>query len=387
MSSTLLAGDEATWRSRRTGAKWRVYPADVLPLWVAEMDAEPCEPVVGAVTAALGRGDTGYALGNEFVEAGAAYASDTWAWTVDRTRTSPVADVMIGLTEVLRGVTDPGGPVVLSSPVYNAFFDFLDMAGRRVVDAPLTPAGRLDPEALDRAFGEARASGGRGSHALHGPAYLLCNPQNPTGTVHTRAELETLAALAARHEVTVISDEIHAPIVHEGTFTPYLTVEGGERGVTLLSPSKAWNLAGLKAALVVTGAESPPGATLHEVHSHGASHLGQIAGVAAWTKGRDWLASVTAEIDANRLLLARLLAEHLPDIRYAVPASTYLAWLDCRPLDLGPDPAAVFRERGRVAFSSGPSFGETGRGFVRVNLATAPAILTEAVDRMVGALA
>ena len=379
MSSTLLTGDAATWRSRRTGVKWGVYAADVLPLWVAEMDAEPCLPVVEAVDAAMRRGDTGYPLGDEFIAATAAYASDTWSWTVDTRHASPVADVMIGVSEVLRGVTDPGGPVVVSSPVYNAFFDFVDMTGRRVVDAPLTPAGRLDPEALDRTFGEARAGGERA-------AYLLCNPQNPTGTLHTREELETLATIAQRHGVTVVADEIHAPIVHDGDFVPYLTVVGGQRAVSLLSASKAWNLAGLKAAVVVVGDEAPPGATLHEVHSHGASHLGQIAGIAAWTQGREWLATVTAEIDANRTLLVRLLAERLPQIRYAVPAATYLAWLDCRELGLGDDPAAVFRERGQVAFSSGRSFGDTGRGFVRVNLATSPAILTEAVDRMVGAL-
>lgn len=380
MSSTLLTGDATTWRPRRTGVKWGVYADDVLPLWVAEMDAEPCAPVVEAVDAAMRRGDTGYPLGDEFVEAAAAYASDTWSWSVDTRRASPVADVMIGVAELLRGVTDPGGPVVVSSPVYNAFFDFVEMTGRRIVDAPLTTAGRLDPEALDRAFGEARAGGER-------TAYVLCNPQNPTGTLHTREELETLAAIASRHDVTVVADEIHAPIVHDGAFTPYLTVDGGERGVSLVSTSKAWNLAGLKAAVVVTGDEAPPAATLHEVHSHGASHIGQIAGIAAWTQGREWLATVTAEIDANRTLLARLLAERLPQIRYAVPAATYLAWLDCRELGLGDDPAAVFRERGQVAFSSGPSFGASGRGFVRVNLATSPAILTEAVDRMVGALA
>lgn len=379
MSSTLLTGDAALWRSRRTGVKWGLYDDDVLPLWVAEMDAEPCEPVVEAVGAALRRGDTGYPLGRDFVEAGAAYAAQTWSWTIDRTRASAVADVMIGVSEIVRSVTDPGGPVVLSSPVYNAFFDFLGMLGRRVVDAGLTPGGRLDLEALDRAFGEATAGGER-------TAYLLCNPHNPTGTVHTRAELQTLAEIANRHGVAVIADEIHAPIVHEGTFTPYLTVDGGQRGVSLISPSKAWNLAGLKAALVVTGSEAVRGLTLHEVHSHGASHLGQIAAVAAWTDGRDWLARVTEEIATNGRLLGRLLTDRLPQIGYAAPASTYLAWLDCRELGLGPDPASVFRERGRVAFSSGPSFGDTGQGFVRVNLATSPEILTEAVDRMVGAL-
>lgn len=375
MTSRILAGDAATWRSNRTGIKWGAYAPDVLPLWVAEMDAAPCAPVVEAVTAAMRRGDTGYPLGREFVDAAADYARDTWSWTFSPALASPVADVMIGVGEIVREVTDPGGTVVISSPVYNAFFDFLSMMGREISDAPLTTQGRLDPEALDRAFGAATAGGGR-------TAYLLCNPQNPTGTVHTRAELESLAEIADRHGVVVVADEIHAPIVHEGTFTPYLSVTGGERGVCLTSASKAWNLAALKAAVVVRGAEAPASMELHEVHSHGASHLGQIAAISAWVDGRDWLAQVTQEISENRTLLGRLLAEHLPQVGYAAPAATYLAWLDFRALGWGDDPASLLRERARVALSSGPSFGERGKGFARLNLATSPEILTEAVERM-----
>jgi cystathionine beta-lyase len=147
MTSPLLSGDAESWRERRTGVKWRLYAEDVLPLWVAEMDAAPCEPVVEAVTAALRRGDTGYPMGGELVEAGAAYAADTWSWIVDTSRASPVADVMTGVSELVRRVTDPGGPVVVSSPVYNAFFDFIDMTGppggRRSVDrrGPPRPRG------------------------------------------------------------------------------------------------------------------------------------------------------------------------------------------------------------------------------------------------------
>lgn len=376
MTSRILAGDAANWRSSRTGVKWGLYADDVLPLWVAEMDAEPCVPVVEAVSAALQRGDTGYPLGHDFVNAAVAYAAQTWSWAIERSRVTPVADVMTALSEVVRSVTGPSGPVVVSSPVYNAFFDFVAMTGRQIVDAPLDVNGRLDPEVLDRTFGEVTAGGERA-------AYLLCNPQNPTGTVHSAAELETLAAIAHQHHVVVIADEIHAPIVHDGTFTPFLSVPGGERGVSLLSASKAWNLAGLKAALAVIGHDARSDVALHEVHTHGASHLGQIAAVAAWTDGRAWLAQVTEEINANRALLGRLLAQHLPEIGYAAPAATYLAWLDCRPLGWGDDPAAVLRERGRVALSPGLSFGETGRGFVRLNLATSPEIVTEAVERMV----
>ncbi|KGN38630.1 MalY/PatB family protein [Knoellia subterranea] len=379
MTSRILAGTADSWRSRRTGVKWGVYPADVLPLWVAEMDAEPCEPVIDAVTAALRRGDTGYGLGREFVETAAAYAGRTWSWTIDPSRVTPVADVICGVSELLRSVTSPGDPVIVSSPVYNAFFDALDMLGRKTLDAPLNAEGRLDPESLDRTFGEATAGGERA-------AYLLCNPQNPTGTVHTAADLATLAEIANRHGVVVISDEIHAPIVHQGRFTPYLTVPGGERGVALHSASKAWNLAALKSAVVVLGGEALPELALHEVHTHASSHLAQIASVAAWTSGEDWLRQLTSEIADNAALLGELLSEQLPRIGYVPPASTYLAWLDCRELDLGDDPSVQFRDRGRVALSSGPSYGATGVGFVRLNLATSPEILTEAVARMARAL-
>ncbi|PRY56623.1 cystathionine beta-lyase [Knoellia remsis] len=379
MTSRILSGDADFWRSRRTGVKWGLYAADVLPLWVAEMDAAPCDPVVAAVAAAMRRGDTGYPLGRSFVEAAVSYAARTWSWTVPASRAMPVADVMTGLSEVVRVVTDPGGPVVVSSPVYNAFFDHLDLVDRRVVDAPLTDAGRLDLDLLDRTFGEVRARGERA-------AYLLCNPQNPTGTVHTRDELTALAALAETHDVVVISDEIHAPIVHDGPFVPYLSVPGGSRGVALVSASKAWNLAGLKAAVVVIGEDARPDVALHEVLTHGSGHLGQVAAIAAWGEGEAWLRQLTGEVAENAALLGRLLAQRIPAIGYAAPASTYLAWLDCRALGLGDDPAAVFRERGRVAFSSGPSFGERGRGFTRVNLATSPEILEEAVTRMENAL-
>ena len=181
---------------------------------------------------------------------------------------------------------------------------------------------------------------------------------------------------------------MHAPVVYEGGrgFTPFLTVPGAERAFSVFSPSKGWNLAGLKSALAVAG----PGASdvrLHEVHTHGSSHLGAIAHVAAMDDGRQWQARLLGELDANRLLLGRLLAEHLPDVRWVAPEATYLAWLDCRPLGLGDDPAAVFRRRGRVALASGPGYGaDAGRGFARLNFATAPEVLEDAVRRMASCL-
>ncbi len=381
MDTPILGAGEPELRRDRTSVKWVAYPPDVLPLWVAEMDAAPCPAVVRAVTDAVQRGDTGYGWAPRYAASVARYARDTWGWELDPSAGRVVTDVMIGAFEVIRLLTDEGGPVVVSPPVYDSFFGFVEAVGRRRVDAPLTPEGRLDPDALEAAFREATA---RGEHAV----YLLCNPQNPTGTLHRREELEVLAALAAEHGVRVVSDEIHAPLVLPGSpaFTPFLTVAGGERGFAVFSPSKGWNLAGLKTALVVAGdAARADLERLHHVHTHGSSHIGAIAHVAALDEGREWLARLREELSGNLDLLGRLFAEHLSEVHWQRPEATYLAWLDCRDLGLGDDPAAELRRRGRVALGSGPRYDpENGQGFVRLNIATSPAVLEEAVRRMAG---
>jgi cystathionine beta-lyase len=368
-------------RRDRTSVKWRLFAEDVLPLWVAEMDAAPCPAVVEAVTAAVGRGDTGYTWAPPYVAAVARFAEDSWGWTFDPSAARAVTDVMIGAAELLRLLTDEDGTIVVSPPVYDSFFGFVEALGRQRLDAPLTPGGRLDPDALTAAFRQATARGRRS-------AYLLCNPQNPTGAVHTPEELALLARLAEEHGVRVVSDEIHAPLTYASSrFTPYLTVPGAERGFAVTSASKAWNLAGLKAAVAVAGPDATDDlGRLHEVHGHGASHVATIAQVAALDHGREWLGRLVDELDANRRLLSDLLEEHLPQVRYRAPEATYLAWLDCRDLGVGDDPAAVFRSRGRVALSPGRRYGEPGRGFVRLNLATSPEIIGEAVRRMASSL-
>jgi cystathionine beta-lyase len=367
---------------RRTSMKWRHYPADVLPLWVAEMDVPLAEPIVRAVEQAIAIGDTGYPEGTAYGEAIADFAAARWGWQLDVAATATVPDVMRGIVEILKLITDTGDAVVVNSPVYTPFYFYLEHMGRRVIEAPLSAGGRIDPDALDRAFALAASAGGRA-------AFLLCSPHNPTGTVHTREELDTVTRLAAERGVRVIADEIHAPIVYPGSrHLPYLSLPGTERGFALLSASKGWNLAGLKAALAVAGAEaSVELAQLPAEVRSGPSHLGVIAHVAALRDGRAWLDSLLAGLDSNRSLLGELLAERLPSVAYREPEGSYLAWLDCRALGLTDDPAAVFLERGRVAVNSGPQFGTGGAGHVRVNLATSPEILSDAVARMAASVA
>ncbi|MGX9890365.1 MalY/PatB family protein [Streptomyces sp. NPDC002276] len=367
---------------RRTSMKWRTYPEDVLPVWVAEMDVPLADAVVRAVTDALVLGDTGYPAGTAYAEALAAFAEKRWGWdglAVERTRIVP--DVMLGVVEMLRLVTGPGDPVVLNPPVYPPFFQFVTHLDRQVVEAPLGVDLRLDLGALEDAFRRAVAGGRRA-------AYLLCSPHNPTGTVHSAAELAAVAALAERYGVRVVADEIHAPVLAAGAaFVPYLSVPGAERGLSLMSASKAWNLAGLKAALAVAGPASAVDlARLPEEVGHGPSHVGVIAHTAALSDGTAWLDALLTGLDDNRRLLTGLLAEHLPTVGYRPGEATYLAWLDCRELGLGDDPARVFLDRGRVALSPGSDFGTGGAGHVRLNLATSPEVITEAVGRMAAAL-
>ncbi|HEX8866257.1 MAG TPA: aminotransferase class I/II-fold pyridoxal phosphate-dependent enzyme [Lentzea sp.] len=355
---------------QRTSMKWRYYPEDVLPVWVAEMDVLLAQPVADAITEAVSRGDTGYPAGTAYAEALREFAKKRWDWAPAVERTAIVPDVMLGVVEMFRLVSHRDAPVVVNCPVYPPFYQFIESLGRTVVEAPLGETHRIDFDALENAF----------TRAGKGAVYLLCNPHNPTGTVHTEAELAHVADLARRHGVRVVADEIHAPLT-TAKFVPYLSV--ADDGLSLMSASKAWNLAGLKAALAIAGPDAADDlARLPEEVSHGPSHVGVLGHTAAFNDAGDWLDALLEGLDENRSLLKNLLAAHLPAVRYEPAQGTYLAWLDCRGLGLGDRPAKTFLDLGRVAVNCGTTFGTGGNGFVRMNLATSPEIITEAVRRM-----
>ena len=366
---------------QRRSAKWQAYPADVLPLTVAEMDFALAAPVAEALREAVNRSDAGYARPvPDLGQALAGFAARRWNWDIDPTLVTAVTDVGVGVVELLRVFTRPGDAVVISPPVYPPFFDWVAEAGARLLEVPLarTAAGwRLDLAALEAAF------------ATHPAAYILCNPHNPVGRVHTADELASLVRLARIYRVTVISDEIHGPLVLPGaTFTPLLTVPGAaEVAVSLLSASKAWNLASLKCAAVVT---ATPGMTT-AVSRFPADirwrigHFGVIAAVAAFTAGEGWLDQLLATLDHRRTLLSDLLSQRLPMLSWHPPEATFLAWLNCA--GLGPDDQARdrFLEHGRVALEPGLRFGAAGSGYARLNFATSTDILDQATARMASA--
>lgn len=353
--------------------KWRAHPPETLPMWVAEMDTPLAEPVAAALRRAIELGDTGYAHPGGLPEAFAGFAERRYGWRPDPDGIRLVPDVMGGVREVIELITEPGARVVVNTPAYPPFFYWLSRVGREVVENPLTDDHRIDLDRLARDF------------AAGAGAYLLCSPHNPTGRVFDRADLLAVADLADRHGVRVVVDEIHAPLTYpDAVHVPFASLDApaAARSITLVSASKAWNLAGLKAALAVPGpAARADVGRVHTEVSESAGMFGVIAAEAAFTEGEPWLDELLTGLDANRRLLADLLAEHLPHVGYRMPQATYLAWLDCRSLGLGDDPAASLLKHG-LALSAGPNFGTPGRGHARLNFATAPERITAAIHVM-----
>ena len=364
----------------RTSEKWREYPADVLPLFVAETDF----PLAPAITAALQRaveiGDTGYmASRTPLAQAFSDFASRRYGWEPDPARIRSTADVSMGIVEILRRVTQPGERVVVTPPVYPPFYDLVAEAGAEVERVPLRDTGtrwELDLDGIRAAFED-------GAKAL-----LLCNPHNPTGTVHGRDSLTALAELADEFGVAVVSDEIHAPLAQPGSgFTPFLAVSDVAQrvGYALVSASKAFNLAGLKCALMVT-ADDETSAVVRRLPVEVEWRTGQfglLAAVAAFSEESDeWLDGLLRTLDENRLLLEDLLAAHLPGARYRIPDAGYLAWIDLTALEWGDNPARRILKDAKVALHFGPAFGAEGAGHVRLNFGTSPEILTEAIERI-----
>jgi cysteine-S-conjugate beta-lyase len=374
-----LPVDDVAVLRRRRSAKWRTFADDVLPLPVAEMDFALAPAVRAVLAEAVERSDTGYAVGSaELAGALARFAGERWGWRIDPESVVTATDVGVACVEMLRVLCRPGDSVVINPPVYPPFFHWVEESDTKLVEAPLRQddagAWRLDLDALADAF------------AARPSAYVLCNPHNPVGRVHTPEELAEVVRLAHEHGVTVISDEIHAPLVLSGSrFTPFLTVPGADEvGVSLVSASKAFNLAGLKCAAIVSASAAMRAVVgRRPVDARWrVGHLGVLASIAAFEAGGEWLDALLGTLDRRRAQLADLLTQRLPDVRWAPPEATYLAWLDCRAYGEGSRPREAFLDRGRVALEPGPSFGTPGSGWVRLNFGTGAEILDEAVRRM-----
>ena len=365
---------------RRRSEKWTGHGPGVISSTVAEMDFPLARPIVEVLRSAIERDDLGYTPGAnpKLAEAFARFAGRRLHWTVDPNQVTVVPDVMIGLLELARLLAGPSGSVAFSTPAYPPFLTEFPQVRLSVDQIPLLPDGTTDLVALAGAF----ATGTR--------VFILANPHNPTGRVLPRMELEQIAELAVDHQAWVLADEIHAPLTLPGAqHVPFLEVSDAARncGFALTSASKAFNLAGLKVALIVTAGDAPRAiaARMLPMTDH-TGLLGILAAEAAFNDGDDWLDAVLHQLDTNRGLLVTLLAERLPEVIWTPPEASYLAWLDCRRLGLGDNPAEQLSDRARVALSSGPLYGPPGAGHARLNFGTSAQLVEQMIDRVASAI-
>ncbi len=368
---------------KRKSVKWRQFPNDVLPLPVAEMDFASAPAIKAALLDMVERSDTGY-LGPfpELFDAFAKFSNQRWGWQPDVKQMRIATDVGVGIVELMRVLIKPGDKVMLNSPVYENIWRWINEVDATTVDTPLTEIDlnyTLDLDAIEREY--------KNGVKIH----ILCHPHNPVGVIFDKQQLASLAELAKRYQVVVLSDEIHAPLSYDAkSFTPFLAVSevAKEVGIIITSASKSFNLAGLKCAVIITQSTAlaerinkmPPAVTWR------ASLFGAVASTAAYTQSSDWLDGLLITLDKNRKLVDDLIQSMLPGIRYRIPDFGYLAWLDMTSLGLGEDPAARILEKGKVALNGGILYGPKHKNFVRLNFGTSTELITEGFNRITKSL-
>jgi cystathionine beta-lyase len=369
--------------------KWRGFPADVLPLPVMEMDFPIATPIRDVLIEMVNHSDLGY-LGPvpELADGFAAFCAKRWGWEIDKSQVRIAADVGVGCVEVLRVFTQPGDHILINSPVYQNFYSWVDEVKLEKVDIPFVKTGSdsdaINPWTLDLDEVEK-------SYASGIKVHLLCSPHNPLGRIYSRPELVRIADMAKKYGVIVISDEIHSPLTFKShEFVPFLAISETARevGVALTSASKGWNLAGLKSSLIVSQSEAINAVLelMPRAVKFRSSILGAFASAAAFKDGEVWLDSVVDTLEKNSVMVRDLLSAKLPSVKMHLPQSSYVAWLDLTSLNLGENPAQTLLERGKVALNPGNLYGAQSTQFVRLNYATSPTILTEAIDRIVKSL-
>ncbi len=363
--------------------KWRGFPSDVLPLPVAEMDFPVAEPIRRTIIEMINKSDLGY-LGNipELGEAFSEFSTRRDGWTPDPLQVRVAADVGVGIVETLRVITKPGDKILINSPVYPNFWTWSRETHLDYIDVPLT---RSENE-LNGSYWHMDWDGIEKAYQSGLKVHLISNPHNPLGRVYMPDELNRLVKLAHAHNVVIISDEIHSPLTFsEQKFTPILSLSDEARAVsiTVTSSSKGWNIAGLKCAIIVTQ-DAAMFERLNEIAPathYRASLLGAFASVAAFREGEPWLNKLMTQLDHNRKLVDQLVKEKLPLAKSHIPHCSYLSWIDFSEYKLGVEPATHFLEQGRVAFQPGVRFGEQWSQFLRLNFATSPEIIEEAINR------
>jgi cystathionine beta-lyase len=371
--------------------KWNEYAEDVLPMWVADMDFPTAKPILQSLRRRVNHGVFGYP---NYVHPRDDTASDLqqvlvermqnrYHWQVKPEELLFLPGVIVGLNLTCLAHAEPSGSVLIQSPVYPPFFRTAPHAGMTLQEALLVRDAdghyAVDWEAFEAAFTKDTR------------VFVLCNPHNPVGRVYRRDELERMAEICLRRDVVICSDEIHCDLVfsgHQHTPIASLDPEIARRTVTLMSPTKTYNLAGLQCSFAIVQDEALRKRLVEAMHGlvMWTNLMGSNAALAAYRGGQEWLEQVLAYLEVNRDYLADFVQRELPGVEMMKPEGTYLAWLDCRKVGMQCSPFEFFLNEARVGFNDGPTFGKGGVGFVRMNFACTRQVLTEALQRMKAAL-
>jgi len=367
--------------------KWNHYAADVLPLWVADMDFVSPQPVIDALHERVGQGIFGYpaihsapgGLAEVLVER----MQRLYNWTITPEDLLFIPGVVTGLNLACQALAEPGGGVLIQTPVYMPFLRLASNAGMVPQEMALScnEEGKyfVDMDAFEAAVTDTTK------------VFVLCNPHNPVGRVYRHLELEKMAEICLRKGVLICSDEIHCDLLFAGQKhipVASLDPEIAQNSVTLMAPSKTYNIAGLQCSFAIV--QNPQ---LRDRLSHAGKGLagwvnmmGAVAALAAYQEGQEWLEQVLAYLEANRNYLARYVADYLPGVKMRRPEGTYLAWLDCREAGIPGAPGEFFLHQAHVALNEGHTFGKGGEGFVRLNFGCPRTTLHTALERMQAAL-
>lgn len=379
---------QAALKTRRS-AKWDRYADDVLPSWVAEMDFSIAPPVRAAIDRIRNEDDYGYPLrdgGKADVSVSRAFArrmNDRFGWSPEVELTVPLADLVQATYACILAYSDPGDDVILQIPAYPPFHEAITSTDRKLVPHQVRYVdGRvdLDLDSLESLIGDRTR------------LILLCNPQNPSGRVYTRDELQIIATLAIKHDLVVIADEIHCDLVYgDKVHIPFasLGADVAARTVTLNSATKSFNIPGLRCAVMHFGSAE----LLKRFHARvprrilgQPSVVGIDATVAAWDEGQPWLDAVLGHLREMRDHASSVIAERMPALRLYKPEATYLSWIDCSGLRLNQPAFEFFHDTAKVAFNAGETFDPDCSNFVRLNFATSREVLDQILDRMTAAI-
>ncbi|MBI4787420.1 MAG: putative C-S lyase [Chloroflexi bacterium] len=382
--------DEVIDRTQTDSAKWARNRADsgvadVIPMWVADMDFQSPAPVIQALVRRAQHGIFGYPRRwDSYYDAITGWLHRRHGWDIQRDWIVNAPGVVNALTLAIQALSKPGDKIVVQPPVYHPFYPIVQNHGRQIVLNPLRWENQryvMDLENLERQI-DGRTK-----------LLILCNPHNPVGRVWTRAELEALGEFCARHNLLILSDEIHCDLIlreHRHTPIAALSDELAQRTLTFIAPSKTFNLAGLATSVVIAPNEKLRAELSRTIEDYGL-HIGNVFGIraleAGYREGEEWLDQLLVYLEGNVRFAVRFIEERIPRIKPICPEGTYLLWLDCRALGL--DRAALntlMRQKARVALQDGADFGIGGEGFQRLNFACPRSILEQGLARIEAAV-